>query len=75
MTESQTPIRRIWWEPGLRGCRKGCVSTWRDGILDHRRIFWHLHRVTAYIACTTTGAPVAYVDPDETDARPILSVQ
>lgn len=73
MTESTTPIKRVWWEPGLRGCRKGCVSTWNQGIVIHERIFWHWHRVYAYVACTTTGAPVAYVDPNETDGKPILA--
>lgn len=57
------PIRRIWWRPCLR-LENNVSATWKSGIIQFDRLFLCWYRVTAYVACSTTGQPVEYVDPN-----------
>lgn len=40
-------------------------QTWNRGIITLDRVFLCWYKVTAYVACTTTGQPVSYIDPND----------
>lgn len=71
LKEFAKPVARLWCRPCLRWS-DNVSATWKDGIIQFDRRFLCWYRVTAYVACTTTGQPVAFVDPNQLRAAGLI---